>query len=370
MKRLDRLVYVELVGPWIFGVAIFTSLVFATTLLMRMSEWVVRGVEPATILTLAALLTPGIMVKTFAMALLLASLLAFGRLSNDSEIVALRAAGASLHRIMQPVLVFSLSVAVLAFALNETVVPWASQQAIAMQIEIEKQLSESRRTKPVFHAVYTGGRLAALVTAKDFNLSKGALSGVHIVAYERDGEPSLVMLADQLVYNGPQDWRIVGAARMISVQQPLWVSISDGAWPPEVARPDFTPKNLLAGFAQDLDVLSMSETWAAIQDKRKDRFADPRQIANLEFGFYNKIALPLAAVIFALLGAPLGIRNHRTGVGAGFALSVLVSFLYLTIVNFLAVYSKNGAIPPWMASFAPLIIGIVAATIAIARKNG
>lgn len=98
------------------------------------------GISPGTIFHVILLLLPGIAVKTLAMALLLAALLSFGRLSNDSEITALRAAGASLTRILRPVLLFSIAVALLTFCINEFVVPEASYRAQTLTVEIKKEL--------------------------------------------------------------------------------------------------------------------------------------------------------------------------------------------------------------------------------------
>src|SRR6188474_1121489 len=106
MRRVDRLVIKEIFGPWLFGVAIFTVLIWAGSFLFKFTEYLVSGIEMSTVIKLTVLTLPAIMAKTFSMATLLAGLLAFGRLSSDSEIVALRAAGASIGRIMRPVGVF------------------------------------------------------------------------------------------------------------------------------------------------------------------------------------------------------------------------------------------------------------------------
>ena len=136
MNKLDRLIVRELIGPWLFGVAIFTALIFASVLLVRITDMVVKGVPLEIVFELSILLLPGIVVKTFSMAMLLAALLAFGRLSNDSEIVAIRAAGASLFRVMRPVLVFSAIVALVSFLVNEWIVPGASYQATSLSTDI------------------------------------------------------------------------------------------------------------------------------------------------------------------------------------------------------------------------------------------
>lgn len=369
MKRIDGLIFRELAGPWVFGVAIFTALIFATGLLMKITDWVVRGVEPATIMQVVMLLLPGILVKTFAMSLLLAALLGFGRLSNDSEVVALRAAGTSLFRIMRPVFLFSFTVAIVAFVLNETVVPGAASRATALTTEIKKQVDKGGTAKPVFYTVGGQKGPVAQIMAKDFSLLDRTLRGFTLATFDENGHHTYLLIGEELRYFGPKDWRVVGSARLISANGVNIVDIEDGAWPSQIEEPDVSPDNLLAGFADDLDVFSMGQMLEQIAALKKDPNANKRQIANLEFGLYNKIALPLGAVVFALLGAPLGIRNARAGVAVGFALSVVLTFLYMMLANFMAVYSKGGAIPPWVASFTPLAIGLAAACVAIKKKN-
>src|SRR5687767_1052778 len=101
--RMDRLVIGEVVGPFVFGVLLFTSLFFAGGEVVRLAEFMGKGVPPATVAKLLVLPLPYIIALTFPLAMLLAALLGFGRLSNDSEIVALMAGGASFSRIVLPV---------------------------------------------------------------------------------------------------------------------------------------------------------------------------------------------------------------------------------------------------------------------------
>jgi lipopolysaccharide export system permease protein len=370
VKRVERLIAAEMLGPFLFGVALFTALISTTTMLVRLAEWVVKGVPAATATELVMLLLPAIIVKTFAMSALLAALLAFGRLSNDSEITALRAAGASLFRIVKPVIYFSAIVAVLSFAINETAVPAASRRATALTVEVRKIIDKTGGGTPVFQTVRGKDGIAALVSAKDFSLIEESLYGVHIVSYSRQGEPGFILFADKLRFAGLKDWRIEGKARLISFDGKVVADLKGGVWPSQIEKPDFGPMNLLASFAGDLDVFSMKETMTEIARLKVDEAANKRQIANLEFGLYNKIALPLAVVVFALLGAPLGIRQHRVGVGGGFALAVALSFAYLMLANFMAVYSKSGVLSPMIASFTPLALGLFAAAVTIYKKNG
>lgn len=370
MQQVDRLVWKELMGPFAFGVAIFTMLVFASTMLVRITEWLVAGIDPGKVIELTLLFSPAILVKTVAMSTLLSSLLAFGRLSNDSEIVALRAAGASLFRVMRPVALFAFLVAAIVFAVNETVVPAASQRASALQLDLRREIDQGKSQRQVNRTIKMNGGTTAFLNALDFSLEKQMLMDVSIIVINREGKPTWWLYADEMQYFGPKDWRIGGKAKLIPADGSTVVTLQSGLWPTQIEKPDLTPSNILAGFTSDLDVFSMKQIQAEVKRLKEEPSPDTKQINNLEFGYWNKLTGPLAAVVFALLGAPLGIRNQRTGMGSGFALSIGLVFGYTMLGNFMAVYSKGGAISPITASITPLAIGVIAAVITIARKNG
>lgn len=371
MRRLDRLVIGELMGPWIFGVGIFTVLIMAGTYLFKITDYIVQGISPTLLVELTVMLLPAIMVKTFAMAVLLASLLAFGRLSSDSEVVALRAAGASIGRIMVPVGIFGLVVAGIAFMLNERVVPSTSLRATTIGIEIGQKLN-STSWKSVFTTVAdpATGKLGAMIAAGDFNFRDRTLSSVWIHTYTNQGEPSFSLYAPKLHYENDKDWRIEGGSKLFSFDLKTVGVFEGDVWPSQIAKLEKKPDDLLAGNLKDLDSYSMAKMKELIEEAKKTPQAVSKsQVANLEYGYYNKMALPLAAFIFGLVGAPLGIRNHRTGAAAGFWVSIIIIFSYMMLANLMAVYAQGGAIPSFVASFSPIVIGIAFAAWLIHRRN-
>jgi lipopolysaccharide export system permease protein len=339
----------------------------AGTYLFKMTDYIVSGIPVFDIVKLTFLFLPGVMVKTFSMAVLLAALLAFGRLSSDSEIVALRAAGASIARAMLPVGFLGFIVACLAFAVNETVVPWAAYQAFAMKGDIEKKLS--MRSEPIFHVVNDpkDGKVIAMISALDFNLQERSLREVWVHMYEKNGEPSWSLHASRLKFTSAEDWSVEGEAKLFDYNLKYPITVKN-IYPAEVTKP---PKleDIAAKMVRDLDSFSMGQMQERIRLAKKMPTFPASQIRNLEYGYWNKLALPLSAVIFGLVGAPLGIRNHRTGAAAGFWLSVIIIFGYMMTANFMAQFALGGKIPPWAASFTPLVIGVVVAAFAIHRKN-
>ncbi len=96
---------------------------------------VVRGMPLLAAVQVFIYRLPGTAVYIFPMATLLAALLSFARLSSQSEIVAFKAGGISLYRIIVPVLAFGLAVSLLTLLCYEVIVPKANLAATTLMME-------------------------------------------------------------------------------------------------------------------------------------------------------------------------------------------------------------------------------------------
>ena len=146
------------------------------------------------------------------------------------------------------------------------------------------------------------------------------------------------------------------------------VILHGGAWPEVVPKLD-KPAELLVNKTNDPDMFSIRQLVDQMGLAAQDPTFEAGKYVNLQFWLYNKFALPLAAIVFGLLGAPLGIRNARTGTAAGFAIAVAIIFGYFMLVNILNNFAMGGAMPAWAASFAPLVIGLGFAVFIMWRRN-
>jgi lipopolysaccharide export system permease protein len=396
MKRLDALVLRELIGPWAFGVAMFTMLLVAGLYLQRMAQYLVDGVATGTILHIIVLLLPGVLVQTFAMSLLLGALLAFGRLSGDSEITAIRASGVSLYRIVAPVACFSLLVAGVSFYMNEHLAPKAFRESSTIMMDIARK-GQFHAAQPISVPYVKDGRLVAMIGAVNFNVQDSTLQGVHIVAYDNEekrvqvkkpdgsvgwvgtGEfdsphETYILFADELYFAGDlksgdlRSWRIRGQARILKADGSELIKLN-GAWPTQIPTLTTSPADLLAGQNSDPSTFSMQEIQDRIKKGKESGNLTIFQIRNYEYQYWNKIALPLAAFIFGILGATLGIRNHRTGTATGFAIAIAIIFTYFTLASFMNVFARGGIFPSYVASFTPIVIGLIASGVIIWRRN-
>ena len=368
MKKVDRLIISELFGPWLMGVAMFSTLLLAATSLDKITNLIVGGASPELVAKITLLVVPPTLINTFAMATLLGSLLAFGRLSNDSEIVALRAGGASMYRIMVPVGIFTLVVACVTYILNDTLVPYATKQAESLIQEASKVASNQSK-QPTFNVQEENGQVTLTIQALDFSLEKRTLTNVTIIGWDNERKPTFTMFADQLRFNDRKDWRILGASKLISADGRDRTDFKEGVWPGQLPQIAATPEEIVAQKIKNPDYFTSAELRDQISKAKITNSLLPAEIRDREYWLWNKIAIPLAAFVFGVLGATLGIRSHRAGTGAGFALAIVIMFTYQTIARFMNQWAMGGVIPPMAAAFTPLVLGLGIAGLIMWRRN-
>ena len=127
---LDRWLTSELIAPLLFGIAAFTAVSLSVGVVFELVRMVAESGMPLLAAgQVLALRLPGFLVLSFPMATLLATLLAFSRLSANSELTALRSLGVKTWRMVLPALVLAFLMSLLTFVFNDVIVPAANTAA-------------------------------------------------------------------------------------------------------------------------------------------------------------------------------------------------------------------------------------------------
>jgi lipopolysaccharide export system permease protein len=143
VSLLARYLLRQLVAPFCFALAALTSLMLLNQVAKRFGALIGKGLPWSVITEVFVLSVPFILAMTLPMAVLVAVLYTFSHLAADSEVTALRASGVSVPRILFPVLVWGLSMAVINFAFVDQVLPRSNARLRALLIDIG-------RKKPTF----------------------------------------------------------------------------------------------------------------------------------------------------------------------------------------------------------------------------
>lgn len=143
MKLIDRYILKSLIGPFLFALMTVIFVFLFQFLIKSLDQFVGKGLSIWIIIQLISLNLAWMVTLAVPMALLVASLMAFGNLSSTNEITILKAGGISLVRLMFPAIALSAVMFYLMLRFNNDVLPEANHSARVLLHDISK-------TKPTF----------------------------------------------------------------------------------------------------------------------------------------------------------------------------------------------------------------------------
>ena len=127
MKLLDKYLIKEIFIPFLFGIAAFTFILAGSTVLFPMiGEATKYGIPIKDLIQIIVYKLPVIIAYSFPMSTLLATIMAFSRLSSDLEILAFRACGISFFRLIIPIICMGFIISLITIIFNESIVPKAA----------------------------------------------------------------------------------------------------------------------------------------------------------------------------------------------------------------------------------------------------
>lgn len=349
MKILDRYILAELAAPFVFGVAAFTAILTASSVLFYLVTLMVRhGLPVGLVIEILALRVPEMVFYTFPMSMLLATLLAFGRMSGDGEITAFKAAGVSLYRIMIPVVFFASVVSVATIALNEYMVPAANWRAKNLLHEAthKQQLPVSR--DHVFYNEMEGGQLKRFFYARHFDGSH--MQDVIVQEFENNRLVRLVQAKEAT----PTDhgWRFdQGVIYQVDEKGEYRYTVRF-----DTQKIALGEALLALGTENRLPTEMNAHDLAAHIDRLIATGQTGNTINELKVQWHQKFSVPFASLIFALVGAPLGLRPQRSTSSIGLGLSILVIFAYYILMFLGMAMGQTGAMSPFLGAWMPNVI--------------
>jgi lipopolysaccharide export system permease protein len=347
IKTLDRYIFLELMEPFLFGLGSFTTILSSSMVLFELVRAVVlRGMPVAVALQIFIYRLPAIVVYIFPMATLLAALLAFSRLSHDSEIVAFKASGISIFRLIIPVLALGLLVSFANLTFSEIVVPESSKAAKNLLIETSvKQPPKIERN--IFVPEMEGGKLKRIFYAE--SMKAQTMRGV-IVQEFADGKLTQIINASQAAWQREKNqWLFQnGTIYLLSAAGEYKHLIK---FQEQLVTTKYTPADFYIG-ERNPDEMNISQLRDFISLKEKMGV----DVTDFKIQLNMKMAIPFASLVFALLGAPLGLSPRRTSGSVGLGISIIVVFFYYLATFVSIAIGELKLIPPAACAWLPNLI--------------
>ena len=356
MRIINKYIYKELITPFLFGVAAFTGIFIGTDLLFKLTEYyTVWGVEVFTLLKLFFLSLPSIIVLTFPMATLLATIMAFSRLTGDSEITALRAGGVSLYKLILPALIVGLLMSGVTIFINELVVPKANYEhkQIVHRFKHGEEIPKTQYN--LYLTPLENNRPDYILYTYRFDGDTGVMDDVLLQEYE-DGEPTSLIKAEKAEWL-KDGWKFFDGSIY---------HLKEGARVPAMTfseyrtREDIHEPDRISSLDKDPDDMSLNELSdyiAMLEEQGRNAYEE-------KVRWHQHFSIPFANFIFALLAAPLGVRPRRSsGSATGLGLSIIVIFIYYALMTVGGALGGQGTVEPWigawMQNFFFLLVGAV-----------
>src|SRR6266849_3185117 len=408
MKILTRYIFKEMLGPTVLGFAFYTFIILMKNLFDFAGMIIKRSLPASTVARLLFLSLPHIVVLTVPMSLLFGILIAVGRLSSDSEIIAMRALGISTRTIYLPVFIFSFAVFLLNLYLMNVVLPKGNSEFASLRAEVFTSTVEKEIQPRRFYDDYEN----LMIYVNDINPRTAEWKGV-FVADSRNEEPQQALTPQQLAERSArerEEQREAGAGalaqsgqRIIMAQSgnlsvlkrtnQVWMNLRNAqthVWDPRrpdrydlnrnavqrILLPDKYASTDLAGqFAKSLREMNLRELLRQEQmlqnvTSRKSATELDRETYNLaRVEIHKKFAIPFACMVFGILGLPLGITNRRGGKSSGFSLSIGIIVFYYVMINNGEALARTGKISPAIGMWAPNVILLIMGIYLLGRAN-
>lgn len=360
LRILDKYVLRELLYPFVFGIAAFSSIFIASTMLFKITQYITKyGASIETVARMFMYNLPEVINYTFPMSMLLAALMAFGKLSGSSEIIAMKSGGISYFRIVTPVIIVGFIVSMFSMVWAEKVVPRCkAKAAYILNVEIRHNTKPTSQEHIIIKTF--NGKSQSITYANSFEEKKGLMKGITTEEFE-NGKIVRIQTAKTGTWeNG--SWRMRdGKIFQIDAEEGVQ---STASFTEQYLPIDLHPRQI-SWQQKDPEEMTIAELKENIRVLEKQKQSTARQWCEI----FMRINIPLASLFFAVIGACLGTQKQRTSSSIGLGISIIVIFIYYAVMTLTTGLGKGGVIPPILACTIPNILCAIIGFHLMKQKN-
>lgn len=350
-RTINIYILKEITVPFILSISILTVTALLSKIIKLIDLMVTQGAGLPFVFWFVLSIIPSFLIYTIPISFLIGVLVAFTRLSSDSEITAMKASGLSLFAIMKPVVFLALVVYALSLSVTLYFFPWGN-------INMKKLLFDAARTKLIsgidektFYDRFKG----VVLYVDRLNQKTGEMEGIFISQHAsaegktRASAESTIFFAHKGVFSPSED------------KSTLYFKLFDGTIHRKGADngsyhlADFSSYVLelnLSGGEPPLSYMDKPnrEMYVGeLMDKVRAVGARGEKTAPYMIDLYKRFALPASVFVFTILGVPLGIQKVRAARFTGFSVSLSVVLAYYVVSTAMEAMGNNGLMNPLLS---------------------
>ncbi len=354
---LDRYIFAELLSPFSVSLGAL-CFVFVTRELLRLVELLVsKGIGLGSVINVFLHLLPSFLVLTLPIAAIIASITAFGRLSYDAELIAMRASGLSLLRLAQPVLLFAILVSLLTLALAQWGQPWSNFNLKKVALSLLRDQLIFALDRGVFNEPVP--KMMVYVPAP---VGTQPAEGIFVSDERNADDPRIVVARGYSVLSDP-------SSQQLALRLHEGVVHSRPQDPDQYQQVSFAQYDIRFNMNQAAYTADEVPSYAElIRTLDASGWKDPTALRRL-LEHYKDLAFPTATLVLCLLGVPAGIVSKRSGRVGGFVVGVVIVVVYYMLNMLCEFLVTTLVITPWVGAWLPNTLFAAVTVVAFYRVS-
>jgi LPS export ABC transporter permease LptG/LPS export ABC transporter permease LptF len=356
-RILDEYILREFTGMFALVLAGFVLLMIVFTFFDLVGDILRNHIALSVVGAYLLNLTPSMLYNIAPLAVLIAALVTFGVMNRNSEIVAIKATGISLYRLIIPIVTMAGVLAVVLFLFDQYYLPQANRKQEALRNQIKGRPTQTYlhpEQKWMFGQKPLPGEPGRIFYYEFFDPDRNEFANLSVFEFDpgtfqltrRIFAKRVVWSRDSAGWVFENGWvRDVEGANVRDYRTFLETSF------PEIrATPDYFKKEDLQ--SQEMNFGQLDHY---IHDLQQSGFDTKR----LSVALWHKLSYPLIAVVMAVLAIPFALSMGRRGSITGVAVAIGVALAYMVIDNLFGAMGYVNYLPAYMAAWsADVLFGL------------
>ncbi len=411
MKILERYILKENFKPFVVSLMVTTFVMLLDKIIDLLNLIIEKHLDIITIISIFGLSLPFILALTIPMAILLASIMSFGRLSVDNELIAFKSCGINIYTLIKPTVIAALFLSFFMVYFNNAVLPQTNHMLKNMMIKVNYRRPATAIVPGTFNSmknytIYVKERI------------DDELFGILIYNREKEKFPQTISaergrieLANggnslkAILYNGQMHERDQKNPDKYNISEfkKFTLNLPDLGYKMNQEGTDYRGDRELSSSAMleivnerknkieltQYEIEDIQEKIDKINSKeqetinkkelkknynqlnlKKDKVAALKSdVRKYQVEIHKKYAIAFACVIFVLIGAPIGMMTKTSGVGMSFSVSAIIFLIYYGCLTLGEELADKGVVSPflamWISNIVFSIIGVYLVVISV-----
>lgn len=344
LTKLDWYIIKRFLGAFLLALGLFTVIIIVFDLSEKIDDLIENEAPFSEIMLNYYINWVPFLLNLFSPVFVFIAVIFFtSKMAQKSEIVAILAGGVSYVRLLVPYVITAILLAFLSFNLYAWIIPKADKE----RVNFENTYIRDRDSYSS-HSIKRQIRPGVIMTLSDFNYrdSFGVRLNLETI---HEGKLKSKLSAEYLKWNRETNSWMIEKYRIRTFKGEK-ESIYMGSKMDTMIR--FNPEDFFRR-NEDVQMFNMAELNEMIE---AEIITGTGNTFFYQTEKYKRIASPFAIIVLTVIGVSVASRKSRGGIGLNLGVGVLISFVYLIVIQFFQAYGSSGSMHPLLAVWIPNIV--------------